>query len=118
MSDENKDSFLLLNRDFDYLKSSAVSFARLHKLEQAVEKMYEADEWVAFARFKRKRKPKRVSRARSSSRTGARISAVHDDTEFKIRKLSKRARREPIFAWPIEKRNFWLSSFFWTTQKN
>ena len=118
MNDENRDSFLLLNRDFDYLRSSAISFARLHRLEEAVEKLYEADEWVVFADIlKQKRKQKRVSRPKISSRTGARISACRDDTEFKIRKLSKRARRESIFTWPIDKKSFWLSSFFGPRKK-
>ncbi|MCL4361026.1 M23 family metallopeptidase [Candidatus Dependentiae bacterium] len=119
MTEENQDSFIVLNRDFDHLKSSGIAFAKKHNLEDAVEKMYEADEWVAFSEIlKQKRRSKKVSRSRIYSRNVPRISALHDDTEFKIQKLSRRARREPIFHWPIEKRSFWLSSFFGPRKKS
>ncbi|MFA6065799.1 MAG: M23 family metallopeptidase [Candidatus Babeliaceae bacterium] len=85
----NEDAaFMVVNRDQEYLRKAAISFARAYNLDCVVGKMYEVNA------------PKKVSiikKKRRSYRSPRRI-------------FPHLVRREVIFEWPIERNQFWLSS--------
>ncbi len=104
-SAESGDLFPVVNRESEYLLRESLAFAKLHNLEFALQKMYEADELVA--RSSNIRTTKRAAKRRRSSR--ANIEAMARIQE-KIESFSH--KREPIFIWPIKRSQFWLSAFF------
>lgn len=102
---ESGDLFPIVNRESEYLLRESLAFARLHNLEVALQRMYEADELVA--KSNNVRTSKRMVRKRRATRRN--IDAIAHIQE-KIESLSH--KREPIFVWPIDRTQFWLSAFF------
>lgn len=90
---------LLVNRACNYLKKSALSFARTYNMDHVLEGMYETSPSIA-TRVKKRVVNKHV-RARRRKKQLVPV-------ESQWRKL----QREPIFKWPLERSNFWLSSPF------
>lgn len=94
--------FLVVNREPKYLKESALSFARMHNMEWALQKMYESDIWVGYTR------PERSTKI---SRNNIRVRTAPYENVW------KKLQCEPIFIWPIERSQFWLSSPFGPRKK-
>ena len=94
--------FVVVNREPAYLRQSALKFARKHRLEHAVKKLY-ANTHVST----------HIS-SRVSSTRKARVKHSHA-TDTTIQKLAclaeyKKLCRQALFAWPLEASSFWLSS--------
>jgi murein DD-endopeptidase MepM/ murein hydrolase activator NlpD len=103
--------FLVVNREPAYLKKSALSFARLHNLEWALRKMYASDEWVARTTRVKKASVKSMRQPRRKSRTIAQVQPKS------LEKAWRALQREPLFIWPIDRLQFWLSSPFGPRKK-
>lgn len=97
---DSEDSFVLVNREKSYLRDVAVEFARCHNLERLVSQMYAIGESIEQPRQRRTRN-RRIKKADSS----------YAQQEWQA--LS----REPVFQWPIPRKNFWLSSQYGPRKK-
>lgn len=110
---ESKDSFIIVNREPNYLKKSTIEYCRKQNLDFILKKL-DPNEWldysdqiknkttVAQAKKKRSRKARRV--------TNAPINLQYSDAILN-------APRDFEFAWPIKRSDFWLSSFFGPRRK-
>ena len=122
--DSLNDVFPVVNRESDYLQRSALEFAKLHDLEDAVKKMYESEQWFLSSRplqskkTTRKRVRKKVTKSTPIIPRNEELeqSAESYISELKTKKV-KKSKKEPIFKWPIEKSQFWLSSLFGPRKK-
>ena len=88
----------MLNRDEEYLRKSAVSYARQHNLHHAVEQLYKSQE------KKPNKNRARVSRARKPKKSHH-IGALTNNWWDAV-------KGEKIFSCPIERDSFWISSRF------
>lgn len=109
---ENKDSFIVVNREPAYLRKSTLNYARKQNLEFLL-KQVDPNEWVDYSeQIKQKsvKKPakKRVLRGKKSK--GQVYPRFYSDT-------SVTAIKDISFVWPIKRSDFWLSSFFGPRRK-
>lgn len=117
MNNDTQDSqskFLVVNREPDYLKKSALSYARLHNLEWAIQMMYESETWVLKTTKAKKHKHRKSHTHLASS------GFTNSEEKFRqpnVERLLKKLQREPIFSWPLSKSQFWLSSMFGPRKK-
>lgn len=95
----------LLNREAEYLKQSALLFARQHNLETAVRCLYEQDE-IKEEFYTQNRKRYR--------RSTSHVKRLHQRPSFMHKTLQEwqEYAHEIHIVWPIEKDAFWLSSAF------
>lgn len=96
-------TFLVVNRDSEYSKKAALAFAQRQGLGQPLLHFYDAHERSGIVVVQRERRRRKIQR--SSSRKGS--FNAHQQTN-----RWDHLKREPIFIWPIDKKNFWLSSPF------
>lgn len=110
-------SFLTVNRQANYLKKSAIDFARYHNLEWAIKKLYEADSWVA----KTMQDKDIVRRKNNNQKEGMSLRGLlkepAKDVTQDLEKKSSNIKRDPIFIWPLDRSQFWLSSIFGPRKK-
>ncbi len=97
---ESDESFVLVNRERSYLRDVAVEFARCHNLERLVSQMYAIGESIEQPRQRRTRN-RRIKKA---------------DTGYAQQEWQSLSR-EPVFQWPIPRKNFWLSSQYGPRKK-
>ena len=99
---DREESFVVVNRELDYLRQSAVDFARLHNLDKAVQRMYQPEE---------QRTPRQRARGRSKlqKKPAEPRTVVYPENWYNT--------REALFAWPITRKYFWLSSPFGPRKK-
>lgn len=102
---ENSD-FILLKRDGDYLRKSAVSYARQHNLQEAVERLYQIDEKNSTTYASRKNR----TAAPIKRKKNKHISSMTHDWWNAV-------KREKIFSFPIDPSNFWISSRYGPRRK-
>ena len=110
---DSKDSFIVVNREPNYLKKSTIEYCRKQNLDFILKKL-DPNEWLDYTdQIKKKSavapgKKKRTKRARRS--THAPINLHYTDAELN-------APKDFEFAWPIKRSEFWLSSFFGPRRK-
>lgn len=109
---EERPDFLLLNRDAEYLKRSALMYARQHDLYEAVEQLYKADDFVAKSQRMGQKKPARLARSKKR-----RVQQPRAREEELPPGWWESLKREPIFISPIQKGDFWISSRFGPRKK-
>lgn len=99
IEEDQVDRFCLVNRDDEYLLSNALAFAKEHKLEHAVAKLFDHDEWEKRVKpqFFKKRQPKRVVASHSVDR---------------LKKILHQGPQDCALSWPVDRSKFWLSSLF------
>lgn len=102
-TDESQE-FLILNRDSEYLKRSALQYARLYNMHGAVEKLYKDASLQESDPLKKGRSKKKPIRKRTI------LTKQHQQ-------WLDRPCAEAIFIWPISKGEFWLSSPFGPRKK-
>lgn len=101
VSDQKKK---LVNRDFAYLRAQAIAFARSENLDDLVRQLYdENQDFVAPI------KPAITKKKKTVTRRKIQVASPTDDL--------KKLQREPIFALPLDKANFWISSLFGPRKK-
>lgn len=104
-SDTINEDFFAINRDPDYLRSSALEFARQHKLEPVLAKMFDTDSWdelPVVKRFPVKKRKKRQGVAVSGVPAWARLKSNPECHLYK----------DFVCVWPVDKGKFWFSSPF------
>ncbi len=113
-SDEQKDSFMLVNREPSYLKQSMINYIHKENLG-VILKSIDPNEWTDYT-DQIKHKTKRVAlnqkkRTRKSKRAqGQTLLQLPHETYLT-------AAKDINFVWPISRSQFWLSSFFGPRRK-
>lgn len=99
--DEPCATFIMVNRESDYLKEAAVSFAKEHNIEQSVKQLYTEDshEPPLLASLV---KPKRKKIMRSATAAARRRQYVPLPQEL----------YDADFICPLERSRFWISSLY------
>lgn len=98
--------FLTVNRKPGYLKKSALNFARRHKLEQDLKRLYLTDIRACVKKDKRGRKGLKFYRKPTRIYSTPGIEA-----------FGSQVARDPIFIWPVKRVNCYLSSRFGPRKK-
>jgi murein DD-endopeptidase MepM/ murein hydrolase activator NlpD len=110
---ESKDSFIVVNREPNYLKKSTIEYCRKQNLDFILKKL-DPNEWLDYTdQIKKKAavaqgKKKRTRRARRTANVP--LNMHYADAVLN-------APRDFDFAWPIKRSEFWLSSFFGPRRK-
>lgn len=97
-SDDPNEEYVFINREGEYLKQSSLSYLKEQQLEAAIKRI-KGEEWFDYPdAFMQPTKPlpkKTMQR---------RVSSLPQRTKHHIKDMN--------FAWPINRSQFWLSSFF------
>lgn len=109
MNQDERSENVWLNRDGEYLKKSALHFARQHNVYEAVAQLYSADDLVSKSSRMGKRPPQLTKPRRRTRQRKAEPELSPAWWE--------RIKQEPIFITPIEKGEFWISSRFGPRKK-
>jgi murein DD-endopeptidase MepM/ murein hydrolase activator NlpD len=100
-SDEMPDSFIVVNRKSDYLKQSMRAYLKEQKLE-AVEE--ELEQLHTYPQVRKSAKKTRIRLGRMQR-------------QYCLPRRLRNRLHKALFDWPIEKTQFWLSSFFGPRKK-
>lgn len=103
-SDQVQESFLVVNRDDEYLLENALLFSKEHQLDQAVGKMLDVQEW------KKRVMPVLSKKKKQKRKKGSEIVGLPSGKN--IARITEGAPRDFVFSWPVDKSKFWLSSLF------
>ncbi len=98
----------LVNRNNAYLISCALSFGKKHGIESEVRELYTVKDFTFLGKKKAQKKPLKPKARKRENRD----SLVSADLKFSDLHKKIKAKKEPIFRWPIAKSQFWLSAFF------
>lgn len=109
-SDPLKNSFLVVNRESDYLKQSMIDHARKENLEFIVNAI-DAQDWTDYTDQIKKTtssaKKKKIIRSRPRPKK----------PPFSFNQSTIPAIKDITLVWPIDRSQFWLSSFFGPRKK-
>lgn len=109
-TEAEEELFTVLNRTPDYLRDTAISFARSYDLGDSVMQLYsEEQEQAAQAQARTPRSQRKKKRAQKKAPARRRQFSEADYARWDTRK-----KVEPVFDLPIDKDSFWLSSPFGT----
>ena len=102
-SDDIRNNFSVINRDFDYLRALSLPFAKQYNVENDVKKIFDSNSWNQVSPIKkfpskRRRSPSVVSAIPKSLRS--------------VSKSNRMKYADFMCAWPLEKNKFWFSSPF------
>lgn len=111
---ENRDSFILVNREPAYLRKSTLNYARKQNLEFLLSQV-DPNEWVDYSDQLKQKSNKSKAPAKKRTRRGKKSRGqayprFYSDT-------SVTAAKDINFVWPIKRSDFWLSSFFGPRRK-
>jgi murein DD-endopeptidase MepM/ murein hydrolase activator NlpD len=97
-SDEQQDDFVFVNREEDYLKQVNLAYLKEQQLEAAIKRI-KGEEWFDYpdAFMQPTKEPRKKTR-------------IHRSKAHAIR--TQKRIKDMNFAWPINRPQFWLSSFF------
>ena len=100
---------ILLNRTPDYLRNTAITFARSYDLGESVSELYSGSSQASAAkRVQQNRKlKKKKKRGRHQGKPSGKQHLASDFSRWDTKK-----QIEPIFDMPIDREHFWLSSPF------
>lgn len=110
--EEAKDSFSPVNRELGYLKKSTLNYLREENLDFIL-KQVDVNEWVDYTDQINKKNNKKVSKKSKHRLKRARVAhnyKFYSDTTIQ-------ASKDINFSWPIDRSQFWLSSFFGPRKK-
>jgi murein DD-endopeptidase MepM/ murein hydrolase activator NlpD len=106
-------SFLIVNREPEYLKSSALHHAKAYDLEWALQELYASNDWAAAAHPGDKKTQGRRSKKRNRLKQPTmRSSAEPPKAVLQQKEL---VPKNPIFSWPLAQ--FYISSKFGPRKK-
>jgi murein DD-endopeptidase MepM/ murein hydrolase activator NlpD len=109
---DTQDSFLVVNRELEYLKEATIAHIKEAELESLFKNVDLGDLQDYTERLlQRKEKQKQAS---GRKRLSAATSSHSQHIQAVPRSLHK---RDMVFSWPIDRSRFWLSSFFGPRRK-
>lgn len=115
--DEQGSSFLLINRELEYLKQGTHDYLKKQKMQHLMNALG-AHTWTDYTdqveqeRARTEAQKGRRGRVRNK-RYASRVVPRHYDKLQASGSVAENKRSHDMsFAWPIDRSNFWLSSFF------
>ncbi len=112
--DPEKDSFIIVNREPGYLKQSSINYARKQNLEFLL-KNIDPNEWVDYNDQIKKKSTAVVATGKQKRKTRRINSGQQPPSYYKEAFLN--VPKDFNFAWPINRSQFWLSSFYGPRRK-
>lgn len=106
--EERAPSFLVVNREFDYLRSNAIEFSKKHDLEGAVKALYEFDSTADELLVRNRVGGKKVVLKKNIVNKGMRLNPKPNTLSY---------AQDMQFQWPMAKNDFWLGSKFGPRKK-
>jgi|ERR1700733_5156626 len=111
--DDDKENFVPVNRDLTYLKQSTLDYIHKQNLDHILNKI-DSDEWlnsgqIVKAAPQAKAKNKKKSTVAKHGISAQKLSRLYNTNTTFIKDMS--------FRWPIDRSQFWLSSFFGPRKK-
>jgi len=108
--EEDKDSFVVVNREAGYLRQSSISYARKENLEFLL-KNVDPNEWLDYTdQIKKKSTTGHKKKSRRARRTNQQPAVYYKEAYLTVPK-------DFSFVWPINRSQFWLSSFYGPRRK-
>lgn len=104
-SDVVREDFFVINRDPDYLRSGALTFAKQHQLDSVLIKMFDTDSWddlPTVKTFPVKKRRKKQGTTVTGVPAWARLKSAPERHLYK----------DFLCLWPLDKGKFWFSSPF------
>lgn len=110
---EQKDSFIVVNRELNYLKQCMIDYMRDQHVESVLKRV-DLNDWIDYTdhviRARQKPHKKKAKRSRGLS-VAARARAL------KLYAKEVQGPKDLTLTWPIDRSQFWLSSFFGPRRK-
>lgn len=117
VTSEGDGSFVVINRDLEYLKRSTVDYIRKQRCSSLLQQIKQ-DEWQEYnQQVEQKRTRQRTAAKRRRVSRSRRVASGRKQRVPRIDKRRERAPGDFYLSWPIERSNFWLSSFFGPRKK-
>lgn len=109
---QQKDSFLVVNRELSYLKQSMIDYMKEERVGSAMKRV-DLNDWVDYNDhvIQTQQKSKKRKGSRSRSRKSAR------NRSHKLYNKDSQGPKDLLLTWPIDRSQFWLSSFFGPRRK-
>lgn len=111
-TDDAKDSFMVVNREPNYLKKSTIDYCRKQNLDFILKKV-DPNEWLDYTEQIKKKSPLAQTKKKRTRRRRTSNSAVN----IKFADSAFMVPNDFDFMWPIKRSEFWLSSFFGPRRK-
>jgi murein DD-endopeptidase MepM/ murein hydrolase activator NlpD len=111
-NDYNKEAFVPVNRDVAYLKQSTLDYIRKEKLGHILHKI-DPDEWISNGTAKTT--PQSKTKNKKTTTVTKRTTTAKKFAKFY--KTDANFSKDITFCWPIDRSQFWLSSFFGPRKK-
>lgn len=105
-TDDVRDSFLIVNREYNYLKDSAIEFSKKHNLQYAVKHMYDLYDWNEDGEFRFIANDRNIKKIIKSTSKKAKTSQ-----DFYFHKDNFQ------FQWPMDKATFRVGSKYGPRKK-
>ena len=101
--------FVVVNREPEYLRASALNYAKAHNLEWALHELYSSNDWVLATHGRAKKANMRAHRYPKKPLKTPKKAA---SKQVQSRKPVKHMPKNPIFSWPLDPARFPVSSRF------
>lgn len=111
---KQKDSFIVVNRELSYLKQSTLDYIRKQNLDFILKKI-DPNEWVDYG--DQIKTPTPTSNKKNSGKSSTVRRKGLSRTTPHFYNTSIHATKDISFTWPIDRSQFWLSSFFGPRKK-
>lgn len=113
--ESDEPTFVVVNRDPEYLKAEALRFAKKHKLEGAVRRLYEQEVQPQKEYQGKKTRKRSLTKRRRSPNVIPK--KTQDSLSSAGQKQVEEWAQEIALVWPIDRDKFWLSSPFGPRKK-
>jgi len=118
--DEGNSSFLIINRELEYLKQSALDYLKEQKLSYLESRMG-PDAWLDYTdqvieRHKEQAQKRKQSRKKRVSTRKQKKPYQKQAQQEVVPKIKQRVH-DVAMSWPIDRSNFWISSPFGPRRK-
>jgi len=108
--DSMDSSFIMVNRELEYLKQSSLEYLRKQKLNILLSRIDNSD-WKDYTdQLLEKTTPAKKTRKKRAQRV--RRSRVATYARDEASQTKEPQKRDILFAWPIKRSEFWISSFY------
>ncbi len=109
------DSFILVNRDREHLKSSSVNYFKNIK-DSSLPSAVNFSDWVDYTQYAVLGEASRTCKVQKKNVQKKRNKKVASYRGPQTRR-KKSKKGDVIFSWPLNKKSFWMSSFFGPRKK-
>lgn len=111
-------SFLVVNRQEDYLKQAALAYAKKNNIEKAFLELYQVNEWtVANDMPEKNNSIRQIATKTSVAKKNIVSLSKKQPANNSLENVMPHVRAQAPFQWPIERNKLWISSPFGPRKK-